>query len=69
MPPKRKKTTSQHRNLINYIPPFDPNSKLSFCAFFTSSVIECDLLRLVDMNVTPQSIESVKDLGRDFSAH
>jgi hypothetical protein len=53
MVPNRKKTTNQHRNLVDFIPPFDPNGPLPFCAFFKSSVTESDLLCLVDMRALP----------------
>jgi hypothetical protein len=53
MASKRKKTTNQYGNLVNYIPPFDPNSQILFCAFFASSITESNLLHLVDMSVLP----------------
>lgn len=37
---KRKKTTNQYGNLVNYIPPFDPNSHIPFSTLFVSSVTD-----------------------------
>lgn len=47
----KKKTTSRYWRLVDFIPPFDPNSQLPFCAFFALSFTEFDLLRLVNMGV------------------
>jgi hypothetical protein len=50
--PKRKKTFNQHINLVDFIPPFDPNSPIPFSTF-ESSISEFDPLHLVDMGVLP----------------
>jgi hypothetical protein len=49
MASKGNKSYSQHGNLVDVIPPFNPNNLIPFFAFFKSSFSESNLLCLVDM--------------------